>query len=61
MGSIMVDPDAMGSCNPEKQLSRIQGPQRGGIEGQREAQEGEDICIHIADSYCCTAETNTAL
>ena len=61
MGSIMVDPDAMGSCNPEKQLSRTQGPQRGGMGGRREAQEGEDICIHIADSYCCTAETNTTL
>ena len=23
--------------------------------------EGEDICIHIADSCCCTAETNTTL
>ena len=27
----------------------------------REAQEGEDICIHIADSLYYTAETNTAL
>ena len=27
----------------------------------REAQEGGDICIHIADSLCCTAETNTTL
>ena len=25
----------------------------------REAQEGGDICRHIADSLCCTAETNT--
>ena len=32
-------------------------------EGRREAQEGGDgdICIHIADSLCCTAETNTTL
>ena len=30
-------------------------------EGGREAQEGGDICIHIADSLCCTAETNTTL
>ena len=29
--------------------------------GEREAQEGGDIGIHIADSLCCTAETNTAL
>ena len=30
-------------------------------EGAREAQEGGDICIHIADSHCCTAGTNTTL
>ena len=28
---------------------------------EREAQEGWDICIHIADPLCCTAETNTTL
>ena len=27
----------------------------------RETQEGGEICIHIADSVCCTAETNTTL
>ena len=27
--------------------------------GGREAQEGGDIYIHIADSFCDTAETNT--
>ena len=26
-----------------------------------EVHEGRDICIHIADSLCCTAETNTTL
>ena len=25
--------------------------------GGREVQEGGDICIHTADSLCCTAET----
>ena len=30
-------------------------------EGEREAQEGGDIGIRIADSLCCTAETNTTL
>ena len=33
-------------------------------EGGREAQEGgnmRNICIHTADSLCCTAETNTTL
>ena len=29
--------------------------------GGKEVQEGRDICIHIADSLCCTAETNTTL
>ena len=28
-----------------------------GCGGDREAQEGEDMCIHIAVSGCCTAET----
>ena len=28
-------------------------------EGGKEAQEGGDICIHMADSCCCIAETNT--
>ena len=26
-----------------------------------EAQEGRDICIHVADSLHCTTETNTIL
>ena len=30
-------------------------------EGEREAQEGGGIGIHIADSLCCAAETNTTL
>ena len=29
--------------------------------GMREAQKGRDIRILIADSRCCTAETNTTL
>ena len=29
--------------------------------GGREAQRGEDICIRITDSLCCTAETNKTL
>ena len=27
----------------------------------REAQEGGDICILMADSHCCMAETNATL
>ena len=31
-------------------------------DGGREAQEGGDMgCIYIADSLCCTTETNTPL
>ena len=35
--------------------------QEGRVRGGRETQEGGDICICIADSCCCTAETNTTL
>ena len=30
-------------------------------EGESEAQEGGDICIHMADSLCYTAETNNTV
>ena len=33
----------------------------GGMGSEREVQEGGDICIHIADPLCCTAETNTIM
>jgi len=26
--------------------------------GEKEIQEAGDVCIHIADTLCCTAETN---
>ena len=29
--------------------------------GKREAQEGAGICLLMADSHCCMAETNTTL
>ena len=29
--------------------------------GEKEVQEGGDICIHIADSLHCTAETYSTL
>ena len=29
--------------------------------GWGEVREGGDICIHIADSLCCTAETSATL
>ena len=31
---------------------------RVGWGGRKEAQEGRDICTHIADSHCCASETN---
>ena len=27
----------------------------------RETQEGKDVCMHVTDSLCGTAETNTAM
>ena len=33
----------------------------GGKGGEREAREGGDMCIHIADSPCCTVKMNTTL
>ena len=35
--------------------------QMDGMGGEREVQEGGDICMHIADSLRCTVETNTTL
>ena len=32
-----------------------------GVVGRREVQKEGDICIRIADSLPCTAETNTTL
>ena len=32
-----------------------------GVMAGREVQEGGDVCIHTADSHCCTAESNITL
>ena len=32
-----------------------------GVGGRREAQEGKNIGIPVADSCCCTAESNITL
>ena len=37
------------------------GEGESGMGDGREAQKGEYICIIMADSHCCTAETNTTL
>ena len=29
--------------------------------GRRKVQEGADICVFIADSHSCTAESNTIM
>ena len=42
-----------------EQLGALWRPIRAGWWGGREAQEGGDICILIADSCVCTAETDT--
>ena len=34
---------------------------RSGVGFGQEDQEGKNICIHIADPLCCTAESNTTL
>ena len=36
---------------------------RGGMGGRlwEGGSRGDDICMHTADSHCCTAETNTTL
>ena len=31
------------------------------MEGGREAPEGGDVCMHIADSLCCAVKTITTL
>ena len=51
----------MGSCCGAQgaQLGALWQPRGMGWMGGREAQEGEDIGILLADSQCCTAETNT--
>ena len=39
---------------------RAQGMLCGDLKGM-EIQKREDPCMHVADSLCCTAETNTLL
>ena len=34
---------------------------RGDLHGKKILKKKRAICIHTADSLCCTAETNTAL
>ena len=52
-----------GSCciTQGAQLGALRQPRWMGCRGWREAQEGGDICIQLAHSLCCTAETDTTL
>ena len=44
------------------QLHALGWPKAGdGVGCEREVQEGGDICMHMADSLHCTAETNAKL
>ena len=51
----------MGSCTAQgaQPVLRNNLERRDGM--GREVQEGGDVCILMADSRCCTAETNTTL
>ena len=54
----------MGSCCMMQGSQPSALPQSRGVgwaRGGREAQEGGDTCILMADSHRCTAETNTTL
>ena len=42
-------------------LLRPRGVGWGGQEGGSRGRGYGDICMHMADSLCCTTETNTAL
>ena len=47
-------------AQPSSALWQPRGVGWGGVLGG-EIQEGGDICILMADSHCCMAETNTTL
>jgi len=52
-GKLLYNPGSSAQCPV---MTRGEGWGHG-----REAQERGDICLHRADSLCCTAETNTTL
>ena len=52
-GKLLYDTGSSARC-----FDDLDGGRKVGM-GGKEAQEGGDICIPIADSYCCTAESNT--
>ena len=46
---------------PTVQLRDLYSVPWGGLNGKEIQKKKADICVHIADSLCCTAATNTAL
>jgi len=44
-----------------RELSLVLCDDLDGWDGGGKAQEGGNICIHMANSHCSTAETNTIL
>ena len=53
-GNLLYSTGSSAWCSVMTQMGGMGG-------GGREVQEGRDICIHIADSLRCTAETSTTL
>ena len=51
----------VGSCYSRKPSSALCDALEGRMRGERETEEGGDIHIHMVDSRCCIAETNTRL
>ena len=51
----------MGSCyvTQEAQLGVCDDLEGWDGGNRKRAQEGGNMCIHVADSCCCTAKTNT--
>ena len=54
-GNLLYD---VGSSNPVL-CDNLEGWD--GVGSGREVQERRDTCLHVADSRCCMAETNTVL
>ena len=61
-GRCVTSPGAAGGmASPPHFTPPVSFITRPHCEGGRQAQEEGDMRIHIADSLCCTAETNTTL
>ena len=52
---------ATGTCCKHRELSSTLCDDREGRVGEKEVQEGGDVCVCIPDLLHCTAQTNTTL